>query len=218
MSWLHPDRVAALDTALANRILVLDGAMGTMIQRHELSEADYRGERFAQGFDALHAAEGHAHGAGCGCEGHDQRGNNDLLTLTRPDIIQGIHADYLAAGADIVETNTFNAQRISLADYGMADLAHEINLEAARLALEEGEGELTGTRLKDGFERIENFDAEGLMPPITITAQDHQGGGMGRVSQWDGSAWVPVTEWGSFYGEIVQKEIDAGAQGFREGR
>ena len=134
MSWLHPDRVAALDTALANRILVLDGAMGTMIQRHELSEADYRGERFAQGFDALHAAEGHAHGAGCGCEGHDQRGNNDLLTLTRPDIIQGIHADYLAAGADIIETNTFNSTAVSLADYHLQHLVHELNREGAALA------------------------------------------------------------------------------------
>ena len=91
------------------RILVIDGAMGTMIQRHELQEADYRGERFAQGYDALFAADGHAHGAGCGCEGHDQRGNNDLLTLTRPDIIRDIHAAYLAAGADLVETNTFNS-------------------------------------------------------------------------------------------------------------
>ena len=132
--WLHPERVALLDAALAGRILVLDGAMGTMIQRFELTEADYRGERFAQGYDALHALDGHAHGAGCGCEGHDQRGNNDLLTLTRPDIIQGIHADYLAAGADLVETNTFNSTAVSLADYRLQHLVHELNREGAALA------------------------------------------------------------------------------------
>src|SRR5690606_12754670 len=103
LPWLHPARVDALEAALARRILVLDGAMGTMIQRHDLQEADYRGERFA---DA----------------GLDQRGNNDLLTLTRPGIIGDIHAAYLAAGADLVETNTFNSTSISLADYGLQDL------------------------------------------------------------------------------------------------
>ncbi|MCD9007116.1 homocysteine S-methyltransferase family protein [Luteimonas sp. XNQY3] len=133
-TWLNPARVAALDAALAERILVLDGAMGTMIQRFELTEADYRGARFAEGYDALYAADGHAHGAGCGCESHDQRGNNDLLTLTRPDIIQGIHADYLAAGADIVETNTFNSTAVSLADYRLQHLVHELNREGAALA------------------------------------------------------------------------------------
>ncbi len=108
LPWLHPARVAKLEAALAERILIIDGAMGTMIQRHELAEADYRGERFAHGYDALFASQGHAHGPACGCEGHDQRGNNDLLTLTRPDIIRDIHAAYLSAGADLVETNTFN--------------------------------------------------------------------------------------------------------------
>ena len=115
LPWLHPSRVAALEQALSRRILVLDGAMGTMIQRHSLEEADYRGERFA---DA----------------GHDQRGNNDLLSLTRPDLIGAIHAAYLEAGADMVETNTFNSTTVSLADYGMQDLAPEFNREAARLA------------------------------------------------------------------------------------
>ncbi|WP_140908817.1 homocysteine S-methyltransferase family protein [Cognatiluteimonas lumbrici] len=117
LPWLHPDRVAALESALSRRILVLDGAMGTMIQRHGLEEADYRGERFA---DA----------------GHDQRGNNDLLSLTRPEIISAIHAAYLDAGADLVETNTFNSTTISLADYGMQELAREFNREGARLARE----------------------------------------------------------------------------------
>jgi 5-methyltetrahydrofolate--homocysteine methyltransferase len=132
--WLHPKRVAALEAALAQRILVIDGAMGTMIQRHELQEADYRGERFANGYDARSAAETHVHGTGCGCEAHDQRGNNDLLTLTRPDLIRGIHADYLAAGADLVETNTFNSTSISLADYRLQHLVRELNFEGARLA------------------------------------------------------------------------------------
>src|SRR3546814_9291252 len=89
--------------------------MGTMIQRHELQEDDYRGERFA---DAA----------------HDQRGNNDLLTLTRPDIIRDIHAAYLEAGADLVETNTFNSTSISLADYGLQSLVRELNREGAALA------------------------------------------------------------------------------------
>ena len=115
LPWLHPARVAALETALSERILVIDGAMGTMIQRHELQEADYRGQRFA--------------GAA-----HDQRGNNDLLTLVRPDIIRGIHDAYLDAGADLVETNTFNSTRISLADYSLQDLARELNREGAMLA------------------------------------------------------------------------------------
>ncbi|MEN5117214.1 homocysteine S-methyltransferase family protein [Luteimonas sp. TWI662] len=134
MTWLHPDRVAALEAALAQRILVLDGGMGTMIQQHGLTEADYRGTRFADGFDALHAVDGHAHGAGCGCEAADQRGNNDLLTLTRPDIIGGIHAAYLEAGADLVETNTFNSTAVSLADYRLQHLARELNREGAALA------------------------------------------------------------------------------------
>ncbi|HET7655789.1 MAG TPA: homocysteine S-methyltransferase family protein [Luteimonas sp.] len=117
LDWLHPARVAALEDALSRRILVLDGAMGTMIQHEGLAEADYRGERFA----------GHA---------HDQRGNNDLLSLTRPDIISAIHAAYLEAGADLVETNTFNSTAVSLADYGMQDLVREFNREGARLARE----------------------------------------------------------------------------------
>ena len=134
LPWLNPARVAALDDALAQRILIIDGAMGTMIQRHDLQEADYRGERFAQGYDALFSAEGHAHGAGCGCEAHDQKGNNDLLTLSRPDIIRAIHEAYLDAGADLIETNTFNSTSVSLADYHLQHLVRELNRESARLA------------------------------------------------------------------------------------
>ena len=106
---------AALDKAASERILIIDGAMGTMIQRHKLDEAGYRGERLKNWH-------------------RDLKGNNDLLVLTRPDIIQGIHEEYLAAGADLIETNTFNAQRVSMADYGMEELSRELNLEAARIA------------------------------------------------------------------------------------
>jgi 5-methyltetrahydrofolate--homocysteine methyltransferase len=112
---LRPDATQALTDLLRARILVLDGAMGTMIQRHTFSEAEYRGERFADWE-------------------RDLRGNNDLLTLTQPDAIRGIHRAYLEAGSDLVETNTFNAQKISLADYGMEELAYELNVAAARLA------------------------------------------------------------------------------------
>lgn len=102
---------------LKERILIIDGAMGTMIQRHKLTEADYRGDRFKNWPS-------------------DLKGNNDLLCLTQPHIIKAIHRQYLDAGADIIETNTFNAQKISLADYHMEDLAYEINLAAAKLAKE----------------------------------------------------------------------------------
>ena len=100
---------------LDQRILIIDGAMGTMIQRYKLLEADYRGERFKDWAS-------------------DIKGNNDLLCLTQPQIIKAIHKEYLEAGADILETNTFNAQRISLADYNMQSLAYEINFEAAKIA------------------------------------------------------------------------------------
>ncbi|MCE7031269.1 methionine synthase [Lysobacter sp. GX 14042] len=135
LAWLHPGRAGALLAALDERILVLDGAMGTMIQRHRLEEADYRGERFAGGYDSEQPAEGHHHGPQCGC-GRDQRGNNDLLSLTRPQLIRDIHRAYLGAGADLVETNTFNSTSVSLADYGLAHLARELNAAGARLARE----------------------------------------------------------------------------------
>ena len=110
-------RLAALTAALQCRIVVLDGAMGTMIQKHRLEEADYRGERFRDWPS-------------------DVKGNNDLLSLTRADVIRRIHQLYLEAGADIIETNTFNSNRISLADYGQEAFAREFNLEGARLARE----------------------------------------------------------------------------------
>ncbi len=109
LPWLHPDRVAKLEHALSRRILVLDGAMGTMLQAHALDEHGYRGERFSAGCDAhhdhSHAGE-HAHPEGCA---RDLRGNNDLLSLTQPHLIRDVHLAYLRAGADLVETNTFNS-------------------------------------------------------------------------------------------------------------
>ena len=130
LPWLKPERVAKLEQALAERILIIDGAMGTMIQRHRLEEADYRGERFAEGFDSLHAAD-HAHGPQCG---HDLKGNNDLLLLSKPEVIAGVHTEYLEAGADLVETNTFNATSISQADYHLEHLVYELNKAGARVA------------------------------------------------------------------------------------
>jgi len=111
------DRIAALKQAANERILILDGAMGTMIQRYRLDEAGYRGERFKH-------------------HSHDLKGNNDLLVLSQPEIIREIHNAYFEAGADIVETNTFNAQSISQSDYGLEAIAHELNVAAAKLARE----------------------------------------------------------------------------------
>lgn len=113
--WHDPARVAALERALDERILLLDGAMGTMIQELRLTEADFRGQRFADHPD-------------------DLQGNNDLLTLTRPDVIDRIHRRFLEVGCDLIETNTFNANRISQADYGLEALVEELNRAAAALA------------------------------------------------------------------------------------
>ncbi len=136
LPWLHPERVEKLHDALAQRILVLDGAMGTMLQHHELDEAGYRGERFANGCDSQHEHE-HAgdHADADGCQ-RDLKGDNDLLSLTHPEILREIHAAYLGAGADFVETNTFNATSISQADYALQHLVHELNVQGAKLARE----------------------------------------------------------------------------------
>jgi len=106
---------ASLEAAADQRILIIDGAMGTMIQKHKPTEEDYRGARFADWKS-------------------DIKGNNDLLVLTQPDMIRDIHEAYLEAGADIIATNTFNAQRISMADYHMEELSYEMNVEAAKIA------------------------------------------------------------------------------------
>src|SRR3954465_13641819 len=118
MSTAHAagsDREQALVRLLNQRIVIIDGAMGTMIQAQRLAEADYRGLRFKD-------------------NPRDLKGNNDLLALTQPALIESFHRQYLGAGADIVETNTFNSNAVSMADYGMESLVSEINLTAARLA------------------------------------------------------------------------------------
>src|SRR6185369_5713913 len=104
-----------IQQCLSERILIIDGAMGTMIQQHKLEEKDYRGERFK---------DWHC----------DVKGNNDLLSITQPQIITGIHKQYLEAGADIIETNTFSSTAIAMADYGMQSLAYELNVAAAKCA------------------------------------------------------------------------------------
>jgi 5-methyltetrahydrofolate--homocysteine methyltransferase len=115
MKPLAYTRAQSLPSIMKERIVVLDGAMGTMIQRYKLTEADYRGQRFA------------AHPT-------DLKGNNELLQFTRPDVISEIHEQYLAAGADIIETNTFGATTVAQEDYGLAEVAREMNVQAARLA------------------------------------------------------------------------------------
>ena len=110
-------RGGALADILQQRIAIIDGAMGTMIQRYKLTEADFRGARFAD-------------------HPQDLKGNNDLLVLTRPDVIKEIHGQYLAAGADLIETNTFGSTSIAQEDYGLGHIAREMNVAAARIARE----------------------------------------------------------------------------------
>src|SRR4051794_38635397 len=112
---MSTDRTRVLHDQLSRRILVLDGAMGTMIQRHKLTEEAFRGARFAS-------------------HGRELKGNNDILIVTRPDVIAGIHREYLAAGSDIIETNTFSSNAVAQADYGLESLVYELNVEGAKQA------------------------------------------------------------------------------------
>ena len=141
--FTREQRLALLEPLLAQRILVLDGAMGTMIQGYRLQEADYRGTRFA-------------------AWPRDLRGNNDLLSLVRPDVVQAIHAAYLEAGADIVETNTFNSSAPSMADYGMEALVRELNETGARLARDVADA----FEARDGAPRY----VAGVLGPTSRTA------------------------------------------------
>jgi 5-methyltetrahydrofolate--homocysteine methyltransferase len=144
MIAIMPDSRTRL-TELANRrILILDGAMGTMIQRHQLEESDYRGERFKDWPS-------------------DLKGNNDLLSLTKPEVIRAIHEQYLEAGADILETNTFNGNRLSQADYGLQDYTAEIVTAAARLAREVADAWTAKTPDKPRF-------VAGVLGPTSKTA------------------------------------------------
>ncbi|GAB3070528.1 methionine synthase [Intrasporangium mesophilum] len=140
----QPDATETLTATLAQRIMIIDGAMGTAIQRDRPDEAGYRGERFADWPT-------------------DVVGNNDLLTITAPDIIAGIHREYLEAGADIIETNTFNATAVSLSDYGMQELAYELNYEAAALARREADAMTARTPDRPRY-------VAGALGPTTRTA------------------------------------------------
>ncbi len=140
----RPTRILALERQLGFRILVLDGAMGTMIQDHDLAEEDYRGSRFAE-----HPCP--------------QKGNNDLLSLTQPDLIRGIHAAFLSAGADILETNTFNSTAIAMADYMMEDAVYDLNRTGAALAREAAKAEFERTPDKPRF-------VAGVLGPTNRTA------------------------------------------------
>ena len=164
--------------ALAERILVLDGAMGTMIQRHRLTEEQYRGTQYVSHPRSL-------------------KGNNDLLSLTQPGIIRDIHLSYLRAGADIISTNTFNANRISMADYGMETMVYAMNMEAARLAQEAAEQHLTET----GREAW----VAGSVGPTNRTAS------MSADVNDPGARTVTFIELADAYGEQVRGLIDGGA-------
>jgi 5-methyltetrahydrofolate--homocysteine methyltransferase len=169
------DQLAA---QIRDRILVIDGAMGTMIQNYKLSETDYRGERFK-------------------AWPHDLKGNNDLLVLTQPQIIREIHRKYLAAGADIIETNTFNSQSISLADYRMEALAYELNVEAARLARREADA--VSTAEKPRF-------VAGTLGPTNRTAS------ISPDVNDPGARNVSYDELVTAYAESARGLIDGGAQ------
>ena len=179
ITWTRDKRLAALPRLLAERILVLDGAYGTSIQKFGLTEADYRGERFREW-------------------PREVKGNGDLLTLTRPDIIGGIHAKYLEAGADIIETNTFSATSIAMADYGMESLAYELNLEGARLT----------RRHCDEYEVKEparpRFVA-GILGPVNRTAS------ISPDVNDPAARNVTFTELATAYGEAVRGLVDGGA-------
>ncbi len=133
-----------LEDIIKQKILILDGAMGTMIQKHKLLENDYRGEEFKD-------------------HPKSQKGNNDLLSITKPEIIKGIHRQYLEAGADIITTNTFNSNRISMSDYGMEDQVYNLNLQAAHLAVE------AITEFENSAEPEKHFIA-GTLGPTNRTA------------------------------------------------
>ena len=172
-------RLAELEPLLARRILVLDGAMGTMIQSYALGEQDYRGDRFADW-------------------SRDLKGNNDLLSLTQPSIIRAIHSAYLEAGADILETNSFNSTAISMADYGMEDLVYQLNHASARIARE----------VADEFERrapdVPRFVA-GVLGPTNRTAS------LSPEVNDPGFRNVRFDELVAAYSEAIRGLLDGGA-------
>ncbi|MFM8603450.1 MAG: homocysteine S-methyltransferase family protein, partial [Gemmatimonadota bacterium] len=177
-SFTRETRNARLHDEARERILIIDGAMGTMVQQHRLTEADYRGARFADW-------------------PRDLRGNNDLLILTRPDVIGGIHRTYLEAGANIIETSTFNATRIAMADYGMEELVRELNVEGAALA----------RRLCDEFEANDGRPrwVAGVLGPTNRTAS------ISPDVNDPGARNVTFTELVAAYVEATEGLLDGGA-------
>ncbi len=169
-----------IENIIQQKILILDGAMGTMIQKHKLQESDYRGERFSD-------------------HPRLQKGNNDLLSLTRPCLIKSIHREYLEAGADIITTNTFNSNRISMADYGMENLVYELNLEAARLAA-------AAIREFENQDDPHDHFVAGTLGPTNRTAS------MSSDVNDPGARAVSFDELVEAYSEQARGLIDGGAQ------
>ncbi|MSQ20323.1 MAG: methionine synthase [Betaproteobacteria bacterium] len=176
---MRPDKTAELKSLIERRILVLDGAMGTTIQGYKLSEADFRGERFAG-------------------SARDLRGNNDLLTLTRPAVIREIHGQYLAAGADIIETNTFNSNAPSQADYGLEHIIYELNHAAAKLAREAADEYMDRDPSQPRF-------VAGLLGPTTKTAS------LSPDVNDPGFRGIYFDELVAAYGEALKGLVDGGA-------
>jgi 5-methyltetrahydrofolate--homocysteine methyltransferase len=175
---MQPDRTPLLTRLLRERILVMDGAMGTQIQQRKLSEADFRGSF-------------HDHS-------HDVGGDNDLLSLTQPDVVRAIHDEYLAAGADIIETNTFTATSIAQADYGMQARVYDINLAAARIARECADAWTARTPEKPRF-------VAGAMGPTNRTAS------ISPDVNDPGARNVSYDELAAAYGEAVSGLVEGGA-------
>ena len=175
---MQPDRTALLTRLLRERILIMDGAMGTMIQQRKLTEGDYRG-----GF--------HDHA-------HDLKGDNDLLVLTKPDVVRAIHDEYLAAGADIIETNTFSATGIAQADYGMQSQVYAINHAAARIAREAADAWTARTPDRPRF-------VAGAMGPTNRTAS------ISPDVNDPGARNVTYDELVATYGEAVAGLAEGGA-------
>jgi 5-methyltetrahydrofolate--homocysteine methyltransferase len=183
-NFAQMDKANQLKQLLEERIVIIDGAMGTMIQRYQLQEADYRGERFKDWKS-------------------DVKGNNDLLCLTQPNIIQEIHEQYLKAGADIIETNTFNAQAISLEDYKMQSLAYEINVAAAKIARNAVESYLVEHQTDNNGRSANRFVA-GAIGPMNKTLS------LSPDVNQPGYRAVSFDEVGNAYYEQVRGLVDGG--------
>jgi 5-methyltetrahydrofolate--homocysteine methyltransferase len=167
-----------LENIIRQKVLVLDGAMGTMIQKHRLPEEEYRGERFKD-------------------HSRHQKGNNDLLSLTRPGIILDIHREYLKAGADLITTNTFNANRISMADYGMEDIVYEMNFRSATLA-------------REAVREFENSEAEGGHFVVGTLGPTNKTASMSADVNDPGARSVSFDQLAEAYSEQARGLIDGG--------